>query len=231
MSKLPKLSQDQITAILEAAKADPRNPMLAQAASAVAELRQARKSLGKGAKARSTLTSSDTDEWNTPEHPVLDIVRAVGVIGVDPFWNSACVTHPIVGITKAENSLTRDWRDILKWCRETKGLGEWPLVYVNGPYSIAEAVAQKVVLEARNGCEVITLCKAATETAWFEHLCWRTARVVCFLRGRLHHVEAESEKSGPATFASALVYHGVRARRFAMAAHRHGRVIALNGGI
>lgn len=241
MSKLPKLSQDQIAKILDAYRADPRNPLLAQAAAAVAELGQARKSLGKGAKARATLTSSDTDEWNTPNE-VLDIVRKVGAIGLDPFFNRTCSTAPALGLTKADNSLERDWLGILQWAatnpstaawrqRARLDFGEMPIAYSNPPYSIMEAVSVKVVTEARRGIEHISLVKAATETEWFDRLVWSSARAVLFFRGRLSHREAESAKTGPATFASVLAYHGVRTRRFAEAARPHGKIVLLNGGV
>ena len=228
MTKLPKLSQAQIEDVLERYRAAPTDPTLR--AAAAAELGALRRAQGKGAKARATLTSSDTDEWNSPRE-IVDVVAQVGVIGLDPFFNATCHTSPIVGVTKKENSLQRDWSQLVRWARDSRGLSEDPIVYSNPPYSLMDACSDKIVAEARAGIEHVALVKAATETEWFEKLVWTTARAVCFLKGRLAHDEAETGKTGPATFASVLVYHGVRTRRFVAAAGRRGRIVLLNGGV
>jgi hypothetical protein len=192
------------------------------------------------ARTREVLTSGGTEEtdgWYTPTR-VLDVVRKVGVIGLDPFWAPDCHVQPLLGLTKAQDGLKRDWLELVKWLVARHRLMETPIVFCNPPYSAMDVCSEKIVSEARRGCEVVSLVKAATDTEWFERMVWLSARAQCFVRGRLSHTNGKRVRSvtsialpkGPATFASVLTYHGVRVRRFAVHAAQLGRLVVMNGG-
>lgn len=132
--------------------------------------------------------SSARDDWCTPPE-VLDRVRRVGQIGLDPCWNPNAITD---AGTRLEG-------------RNTDGLSvPWSghgLVYVNPPYGrkIGKWV-RKCCDEARDGVEIIALLPARTDTRWFP---W-DATALAFWRGRLTFLDAPH----PAPFPSVLAYWG-----------------------
>jgi hypothetical protein len=155
------------------------------------------------------LLKSDRQDWNTPAE-VLDLVRQVGPIGLDPCWNAA-------GLVRAARNL-----DGAIGCSGL--LAPWGghgLVFINPPYG-RELVpwAKKIAAEGAAGVEAIALVPARTDTAWWhDHIA--TADAICFWRGRLTFLGAEAG----APFPSALAYFGERAKRFATVFGPRGWVV------
>jgi hypothetical protein len=152
------------------------------------------------------LFSHGRDDWPTSEQ-VLDLVRGLGPIGLDPCDGPGSVT-------RARTS----------FCRETDGLGQdWGghgLVFVNFPYSQAREWAAKIAEEARRGAEIVALCPVRTDARWWQDHA-RAMDVLFFWRGRLRFGGAPSS----APFPSALWYAGPRIDRFVEIFAPHGHVM------
>jgi phage N-6-adenine-methyltransferase len=95
--------------------------------------------------------------------------------------------------------------------------------FVNPPYGrgVGKWVAKCETEYRLRYCEVIALLPARTDTGWWQE-CWK-ADAICFIRGRIKFVGAESS----APFPSALVYWGDRVGRFSRAFGGMGKVIRL----
>ena len=146
------------------------------------------------------LLTSNRGDWNTPQN-VLDLVRAVGTIGLDPCSNAGSIvgaTASLNGRDETDSGLTCSWR-----CDR--------LAFLNPPYGreIGKWLA-KCSEEASRGAEIIALLPARPDTAWWQDHAAK-ADAICFWRGRLTFLGAPS----PAPFPSAVVYWGVRPYRFA----------------
>lgn len=170
------------------------------------------------------LLSSDRMDWQTPES-VLELVRRVGEIAIDP-----CTTedNPVGAwgfFTPARNGLLAQWDT-----RGLRGLGdEAPgLVFVNPPYGrkLPEWIGCCVEW-ARDGVPIIALVPARTDTRWFESAV-RSAQALCLWRGRITFRGAPH----PAPFPSALFYWGALAdaERFRDVFAPHGITITLPYG-
>lgn len=140
------------------------------------------------------LYSSARDSWNTPPE-VLDLVRKLGPIGLDPCSNPAS----LVGASQ-EWSLEGGQDGLaLSWL----GYG---LVFVNPPYGreIREWVL-RCEMSAHDGAEIVALLPARTDARWWQqHV--RTADALVFWAGRLRFLGAPSS----APFPSAVAYWGPR---------------------
>jgi hypothetical protein len=151
-----------------------------------------------------------SDHWNTPEE-VLERVRKIAPIGLDPCSN----THSVVGAelawTEADGGLTKSW--------EGRGL-----VYVNPPYSAGNLVrwAAAMTLEAQSGVEIVYLVPANLETkAW---RCLWKANAICFPHKRIRFT-LDGKPVGSPRFASAVGYFGQRKMRFFDAFKDYGKVV------
>jgi len=111
-------------------------------------------------------------DWQTPD-AILDRVRRVRPIGLDPCTVSANPTGAGLIYTLADNGLNQTW------C----GHG---LVFVNPPYgrAIGEWM-RKCRCEALAGAEIISLIPARTDTAWWSDNVVASASALCCVRGRL----------------------------------------------
>lgn len=127
----------------------------------------------------------DTDDgeswshWTTPAK-VLDRLRGMGNVVLDPCWNPHAKTHPLIAADG-----TQLWRreDVTKPFMVpvpgTVGDGlklNWVsvggLVFVNPPYD-AGAMAlwsAHIAEQARRGCEIIPLVAARSSTLWYKTL-------------------------------------------------------------
>lgn len=154
-----------------------------------------------------SLMSSKRDSWNTPEC-VLDLVRKVGPIGLDPCSNSEAILTVGAAFSLTAGGLEADWDE----------LSGSNLIYVNPPYGreIGKWV-DKCAYDANT--ETIALLPARTDAKWFQ-TCWRAA-ALCFWRGRLRFVGAQSS----APFPSVLVYWGARPYHFADVFSEVGKVV------
>jgi hypothetical protein len=147
-------------------------------------------------------------DWRTPPS-VVDVVREAlgGRIVLDPCASLACPEEEWIG----EINITEegDGLDVMWWGR----------VFVNPPYSDNAAWIAKCSAEAQKGREIIALIPARVDTRyWHEHA--STAQAVCFWKGRLRFVGAESS----APFPVAFIYWGPNAERFAGVFAKHGLV-------
>jgi phage N-6-adenine-methyltransferase len=157
--------------------------------------------------------SGGSDGWQTPDR-VLEVVRAIGPISLDP-----CTTRG--NPTRAnhyyyKNGLNRYWYD--------SAIGG--VTFINPPYSdvanwIGKAIAE--YSDSKRALEIVTLTAARTDRNWFQALL-RLAGVVCFIHGRLRFKDARFD----APFPSALFYLGPHPERAAAAFTLFGCVIPLN---
>lgn len=162
--------------------------------------------------------SSEFDDWNTPE-PVLDCVRRIGPIGLDPCSNAQSIVGALVEwrLTRGEDGLARGW-------------GGCGLVFCNPPYGDSlPAWARKIAREASQFVEIVTLVPHRTDTEWYRTMT-RGCSGKCEWHGRLTHPRgsadsaqvplfggapvAAPEKSGTAPFPSVVLYHGRRTAAF-----------------
>lgn len=140
--------------------------------------------------------SSAKHDWQTPES-VLELVRKVGRIGLDPCTTPAnpCAADGICTLPDLDG-LKADW---LRACVFGNGLA-----YVNPPYGRAlPRWVDKCACEGAAGCEVILLVSARPDTAWYD-LAKTSANALCEVRGRLRFKGADAG----APFPSALFYWG-----------------------
>jgi site-specific DNA-methyltransferase (adenine-specific) len=155
------------------------------------------------------LMSSDKMDWQTP-HDVLDLVRRVGDIYLDPCTapsNPTGATH-FCSIDTGTNGLAYDWAAILDWARAQGARN--PLAYVNPPYGPAlKEWAAKVNREAAAGAQIITLTPARTDTGWW-HTLADLANSGLFWRGRMRFIDAATgiQSKNAAPFPVFLAYFG-----------------------
>jgi phage N-6-adenine-methyltransferase len=159
---------------------------------------------------------SDPTHRLTPRW-ILDRVRALGPIGLDPCTFADNPVGASAFFTAEDDGLSREWWQL------------YGLVFVNEPYSRIDSPAwsMKIADQARKGAEIVRLTKAATGTTWFHNSVWNAAQAVCFLKGRPKHDAPGAEASGPGKFDSCLPYYGPRACAFARAFEGAGRVVFL----
>jgi hypothetical protein len=166
--------------------------------------------------------SSEYDSWCTPA-PVLDRVREIGPIGLDPFSNAQSIVSAKreFRLERGEDALRLDWR----------GFG---LVYVNPPFG-DEIVAcmRRVAHFGLLGVEIVALIPHRTDTGWYrEAIMSVTAK--CEWRGRMKFIHGASDRrqmnllgepaplpptegDAAAPFPTALLYYGRRRARFVRA--------------
>lgn len=132
------------------------------------------------------LLSSKDPKWRTPPD-VVELVRAF--FGGPPDLDPCSEADSLVGARRdyrleerGEDGLALPWRG---------------RVYCNPPYGRGLLMwLLKAEREARvEGAEILLLCPARTDTAWFR-VAW-AASAVAFLRGRLKFVGAESSAPFP----------------------------------
>lgn len=165
-------------------------------------------------KGGSALFSALSCHWNTPE-VVLEVVRAMGPIRLDPCSNKSSIVRAQVELSRIDDGLSHSW------------LSDAPgLVYFNPPYGreIGDWT-EKAAQAARDGAEEIGLLPARTDLAWFQEHILQVASAILFWRGRIKFLGAINS----APFPSILAYFGRRPRTFRQCARRHGRIVLLDG--
>jgi hypothetical protein len=173
--------------------------------------------------------SSEYDSWCTPAS-VLDRVRRIDELGLDPFSNAQSIVRAKreFRLDRGEDALRLDWR----------GHG---LVYVNPPFGdeIGDCM-RRVVYFAELAVEIVALVPHRTDTAWYRDAV-RLVRAKCewygrmkFLRGQADRQQLallgapaplpalEGEASAP--FPTVLLYYGRRTARFARAFEGAGEI-------
>ena len=157
------------------------------------------------------LHSSKRMDWQTPEH-VLDRVRAIGPIGLDPATTSDNPTGARLFLTPEDDGLETYWPKTE--AREA--------VWLNPPYGrqLREWVAVwRCSVWAHHR---LLLVPSRTDTAWWR-LAWDFSKAVCFVSGRLKFKGADH----PAPFPSAIFYAGKEPWSFESAFHDLGIVVRL----
>lgn len=143
--------------------------------------------------------SSASEHWPTPSE-ILDLVRQVNDIGLDPCSNSKSIVN-----AKKEFFFPRHDGLVESWA------GHDGLVYVNPPYGRKiKKWAEKASGESTLGTEIIMLVPARTDTKWMHDFIFNSASAVCFWKGRIKFLGAQSS----APFPSAIVYWGSNVERF-----------------
>ena len=142
------------------------------------------------------LFTSKSQLWQTPES-ILDLVRQVGPIMLDPCTTADNPTNALTFYTPANDGLSKPWAK--------QGVN-----YVNQPYNECDKWVIKAVAESARSCEIIMLIPARTDTKYYQDWIFPTARSICFIKGRLKFVDPtlETKKNQPAPFPSALIYWG-----------------------
>jgi phage N-6-adenine-methyltransferase len=157
-----------------------------------------------------TLFSSDVMDWQTPDD-VLDVIRRMGPIELDPCTSADNPTGALAHFTPAEDGLAKPWT--------SDGL-----VYVNPPYGRAMRLwMRKLRDEHQSGRvdEAILLIPARTDTAAWAQYVALDAIAVAFWHGRIRFRRAPAG----APFPSAFVYYGFRPRAFRDAFREHASIM------
>lgn len=155
------------------------------------------------------LHSSAKRTWQTPDE-VLEVVRQVGPIGLDPCTVTSNPTGAEQFLCPDENGLDFNWR--LLSCGR--------LVYCNPPYGreVAEW-ADQAIEEGEAGCPLILLVAARPGSRWCQRV-MASADVLCFWRGRIKFRGADH----CAPFDSLFAAWNCR-RRFVDAFAPHGLIV------
>ncbi len=142
------------------------------------------------------LFSSAREDWETPPDffAVLDQVFAFQLDAAASPHNAKCARY----FTKQEDGLARSWRPYKR-------------VWLNPPYGRGmDRWMRKAYEEAQQGCIVVCLVSARTDTRWW-HDWVHDKALVTFLRRRLKFRNPEVCPSGDghSVFPSALVMYGL----------------------
>lgn len=161
--------------------------------------------------------SSEKMDWETPEN-LLEVVRAVGPIELDPCTTEANPCQAERFYTPEDDGLANPWK-----------VRKGAVIYVNPPYGreVFTWVARCAGVGVRpanpggtrddEGGDVIALVPARTDTTWW-HAFATSADCICFWAGRLRFRGAESS----APFPSALLYWGTNPEGFRAAVDGRG---------
>ena len=153
------------------------------------------------------------NSWGTPE-PILDPVRRVGPIGLDPASNSTNPTGARKYITAEDDpcGLFSDWRE----------LADDELIYVNPPYGrgCMDPWAAKIISEAAKGAEIIALVRCDPSTRWARELI-KASTLICY-PPRIKFRGA----AGSPNFSNAVHYLGHRPKTFTRAFTDLGPIVA-----
>jgi len=153
-----------------------------------------------------SMSSSKNSHWCTPPE-VLDRVRKVNNIALDPCSNPMSIVDADLEIMPPQDGLTVPW------------LQDGGLTFVNPPYGReVKYWTAKARKEASKGAEIILLTAARVDTRWFHEDLFSGASAICFWKGRIKFIDPVTRKQGnPALFPSAVVYWGDNCLGFAKA--------------
>lgn len=149
-----------------------------------------------------SLLSSVRMDWNTPPE-IVALIKSFKKIGLDPATDPSNPVGAAVHFSLPEN-------DGLKQPWAAHGL-----VYINPPYG--RGIGKWIIKAAHeyrlSDTEIIMLIPARTDTQWWQDplIGAVTASAICFYRGRIKFVGAESS----APFPSAFLYWGKDVEDFA----------------
>ena len=133
--------------------------------------------------------SSKSNDWGTPQD-LFDKLDTVYNFTLDPCatdLNAKCEKY----YTKEDNGLEQSWAN--------------EVVFMNPPYGRAiKFWIKKALDESINGCTVVCLIPARTDTSYWHDYIFPHAKNIEFLRGRVKF-EVNSVGTNPAPFPSAVV--------------------------
>lgn len=164
------------------------------------------------------LYTSNSQLWETPDS-VLDLVRKVGPIALDPCSTRKNPTQARKVYTPDEDGLSKPWNVVA-------GLN-----YVNPPYRYCKEWIVKAVAESARGCEIIALVPARTDTRYWQDWIFPTAKSICFWKGRIKFLDPTGEGDAvarhPAPMPTALIYWGDKAgqARFDLNFSTKGKIV------
>lgn len=147
-----------------------------------------------GAARARVMHSADHQAFNTPQK-VLDAIAPMGPIALDPCSNDGSIVPARVRWTIEHDGLACAWAP-----QRLRG----EIVFVNPPFDALEAWADRCILEAAHGCEIVLLSPARVDVRWWDR-CLEAGSVAALWRGRLRFLGM-----GSAPFPAALNYFGPR---------------------
>lgn len=139
-------------------------------------------------KGQKVLLSSNSDEWETPEHIISWLAERFN-FDLDPCAskeNAKCYDF----FTKEDNGLFLNWH----------GRG-FRCAFVNPPYSDIAKWIEKCYLESEKGMTVVLLIPARVDTRYWHDFIFNKAKEIIFIKGRLKF----NNHKNPATFPSAII--------------------------
>lgn len=160
----------------------------------------------------------ESDERYTPEY-VLDIVRVVGPISLDPCTTVDNRTNATRFFTFADDGLTQDWLEV----------SQGGIIFVNPPFSKLRAWTKKCAEEGARGCNIIALLPGDTSTIWFQDVVGPSAAAVCFYRGRIEFIRTSKAFGAGAMQPTMFAFWGSKAKEFQNAFSPHGFVVTRSG--
>ena len=207
---LPVFSEEETLALAE--KAELRAAAFIEDTLATKKIRKRR---AKGApKPPKVRVQKESDERYTPED-VLDVVRAVGTIVLDPCSTPANRTKATYFYTFEDDGLSKDWWEL------TRG----GLIFVNPPFSNLKGWVNKFAEEAAKGCNIVVLTPGDTSTLWFQEVVWLKSSAVCFWKGRIEFIRTAKAFGTKAMQPTLFVFFGKQTDLFEKAFSPHGRVL------
>ena len=150
---------------------------------------------------RKGLFSSQSSEWETPQELFDELNEEFG-FDLDPCAtnkNAKCSLY----FTKEEDGLKRKWspcyEDVWQWVAGITVNS----VFMNPPCGreVGKWI-KKAYEESRNGCTVVCLLPARTDTKWFHDYCLKGE--IRFIKSRLYFKD-QNGKTGRAPFPSMIV--------------------------
>lgn len=195
----------------------------------------------------------DATRFFTPSH-ILDAVREIGPIGLDPCADPharvaarrSIMFWPMVyELLQSLAPMPYQWDpldpaniarmdeiaalDIIMGdgLREFWGVDFGEVVYVNPPYGLKHngPWAKKCAEEGAQGRQIIALVPASVGAGWFKHY-WK-ADAICFVDGRIAFDHMHETSAHKGMFDSAIPYWGTNKARFREVFSAHGKVVLL----
>jgi len=158
--------------------------------------------------------AKESDERYTPEY-VLDVVRSVGPIVLDPCTTVDNRTGAQHFFTFEDDGFTKDWWEV----------SQGGLIFVNPPFSKLRNWTRKCSEEGKKGCNIVTLLPGDTSTVWFQDIVGPTASGVCFWRGRIEFIRTSKAFNASAMQPTLFAFWGNLTENFQSAYADHGLVL------
>lgn len=156
----------------------------------------------------------ESDERYTPED-VLDVVRAVGPIVLDPCSTPDNRTKATYFYTFEDDGLSKDWWEL------TRG----GLIFVNPPFSNLKGWVNKFAEESAKGCNIVVLTPGDTSTLWFQEVAWLKSSAICFWKGRIEFIKTAKAFGTKAMQPTLFIFFGKQADLFEKAFSSYGKIL------